>query len=72
MILGFLDSPRAIASPCYSKPMLQQACLCVRIANLHPQQQQHADSDDGGDDGDDGDDDDGVWGGSIMSNEDLD
>jgi|TARA_B110000196_G_C20460054_1_gene348883 hypothetical protein len=52
--------------------MLQQAFLCVRIANLHPQQQQHADSDDGGDDGDDGDDDDGVWGGSIMSNEDLD
>jgi hypothetical protein len=22
LILGFLDSPRAIASPCYSKPML--------------------------------------------------
>lgn len=59
---GFLDGACAITSP--------KAHFYIRIANLHPQQQQHAESDPGGD-GSDGDDDgDGVGGCSIMSSED--
>ena len=58
---GFRDGACAIQA---------QTPVSIRIANLHPQQQQHAESDPGGD-GSDGDDDgDGVGGCSIMSSED--